>query len=186
MIQTRVIAEFRVEQERAKQPGYVSKYDDDYDDDIDAEPDSAGRAPRRRGTLQHAPPSAHPVARSPTVHAQPAQPQPPPPHIAPARSEPPEFSRAARRPAQRDRRSALRPATAAGRCRRRNQPTTPAKPPTATNRAAISGRGCFSLDSCVLVSSLRRCELGHAFGKLAISAVFMPWSRTSSNRASAL
>ena len=36
MIQSRVIAEFRAEQERAKQPGYVSRYDDDYDDDIDA------------------------------------------------------------------------------------------------------------------------------------------------------
>ncbi|WP_254511097.1 SpoVG family protein [Anatilimnocola floriformis] len=36
MIQSRVIADFRVEQDRAKQPGYVSKYDDDYDDDIDA------------------------------------------------------------------------------------------------------------------------------------------------------
>src|SRR5439155_18911901 len=35
MIQSRVIAEFRTEQERAKQPGYVSRYDDDFDDDID-------------------------------------------------------------------------------------------------------------------------------------------------------
>lgn len=36
MIQNRVIAEYRSEMERAKQPGYVSKYDDDYDDDVDA------------------------------------------------------------------------------------------------------------------------------------------------------
>ena len=36
MIQSRVIADFRVEQDKAKQPGYVSKYDDDYDDDVDA------------------------------------------------------------------------------------------------------------------------------------------------------
>src|SRR6478752_509693 len=35
MIQVRVIAEYRAEQERAKQPGYMSRYDDDYDDDID-------------------------------------------------------------------------------------------------------------------------------------------------------
>lgn len=35
MIQTRVIAEFRHELERAKQPGYVSRYDDDYDDDFE-------------------------------------------------------------------------------------------------------------------------------------------------------
>jgi stage V sporulation protein G len=35
MIQSRVIAEYRTELERAKQPGYVSRYDDDYDDDVD-------------------------------------------------------------------------------------------------------------------------------------------------------
>src|SRR6478672_1134733 len=36
MIQSRVIAEFRTELERSKQPGYLSRYDDDYDDDVDA------------------------------------------------------------------------------------------------------------------------------------------------------
>ena len=35
MIQSRVIAEYRTEVEQAKQPGYVSRYDEDYDDDID-------------------------------------------------------------------------------------------------------------------------------------------------------
>ena len=35
MIQERVISEFRVEQERAKEPGYVSRYDDFYEDDAD-------------------------------------------------------------------------------------------------------------------------------------------------------
>lgn len=37
MIQSRVIADYREEQERSKQPGYVSRYDDyfDYDDDYD-------------------------------------------------------------------------------------------------------------------------------------------------------
>jgi stage V sporulation protein G len=35
MIQSRVIAEYRAELERAKLPGYVSRYDDDYDDDVD-------------------------------------------------------------------------------------------------------------------------------------------------------
>jgi stage V sporulation protein G len=32
MIQTRVIAEYQTELERAKQPGYMSRYDEDYDD----------------------------------------------------------------------------------------------------------------------------------------------------------
>src|SRR5205823_10408618 len=36
MIQNRVIAEYQTELDRAKQPGYVSRYDEDYDDDIDA------------------------------------------------------------------------------------------------------------------------------------------------------
>lgn len=75
MIQARVIAEFRAEQERAKQPGYVSRYEDNYDDDIDAAAyvatDDAHRSP---------PP---PAAMPPGVHAQPAQSQPPPPHILP-------------------------------------------------------------------------------------------------------
>jgi stage V sporulation protein G len=75
MIQNRVIAEFRTELERAKQPGYVSRYDDDYDDDVD--------------TTTYAPPEeAHavppvPASLPPGVHAQPAQPQPPAPHIVP-------------------------------------------------------------------------------------------------------
>ena len=39
MIQQRVIADYRKELELAKQPGYVSRYDEDYDDDFsDAEP----------------------------------------------------------------------------------------------------------------------------------------------------
>jgi stage V sporulation protein G len=82
MIQTRVIAEFRTELERAQQPGYVSKYDDDYDDDID--PSLIPQEERR------AAPVTSPVASpaSPTVHAQPAQPQPPPPHIVPSPAQP--------------------------------------------------------------------------------------------------
>jgi stage V sporulation protein G len=81
MIQSRVIAEFRAEQERAKQPGYVSRYDDDYDDDVDPSTytSEAGRpAPVAPST---APPPA--PAMPPGVHAQPPQPQPPPPHILP-------------------------------------------------------------------------------------------------------
>jgi stage V sporulation protein G len=80
MIQNRVIAEFRTELERAKQPGYVSKYDDDYDDDIDAatlirdEPRSGGR------------PAAPPLPSGSQI--QPAQPHLPPPHMLPAAAPP--------------------------------------------------------------------------------------------------
>ena len=73
MIQNRVIAEFRIELDRAKQPGYVSRYDDDYDDDIDA----ATLLPpeEKRPTAPQMPPG---------THLQPAQLQPPAPHILPA------------------------------------------------------------------------------------------------------
>ncbi len=55
MIQTRVIEEFRLEKDRAKQPGYVSRYDDfDVDD-------------------------SH-VAKSHRTHYQPAAKEPRPPH----------------------------------------------------------------------------------------------------------
>jgi stage V sporulation protein G len=81
LIQNRVIAEFRTELERAQQPGYVSRYDDDYDDDIDAD---TYVSPEDRHV--GGPPQPH---LPPVIHAQPAQPQPPPPHIllpAPASS----------------------------------------------------------------------------------------------------
>lgn len=75
MIQNRVIAEFRAEVERSKQPGYVSRYEDAYDDDIDtaayAAPDEAHRLPPPHTAI----PSG--------VHSQPGQSQPPPPHILP-------------------------------------------------------------------------------------------------------
>src|SRR5438067_451904 len=37
MIQNRVIAEYQAERERAKLPGYVSRYDDDFEDDYPLE-----------------------------------------------------------------------------------------------------------------------------------------------------
>jgi len=77
MIQNRVIAEFRGEQERAKQPGYVSKYDDDYDDDIDA----ATYAPPEE--TRPAPPLAPAPAMPVVSHPQTSAPHPPPPHILP-------------------------------------------------------------------------------------------------------
>jgi len=82
MIQSRVIAEFRSEQDRAKQPGYVSRYDDEYDDDIDA--DTYVAPDERRSTTT-------PTAQQspPTQPTQPAQQQPPPPHIPPPAAPPP-------------------------------------------------------------------------------------------------
>jgi stage V sporulation protein G len=72
MIQSRVIAEYRTERERAKQPGYVSRYEDDYDDDVD----TASLLPQ-----EEAGPAA---AQLPSgMQAQPAQLQPPAPHILP-------------------------------------------------------------------------------------------------------
>jgi stage V sporulation protein G len=73
MIQNRVIAEFRTELDRAKQPGYVSRYDDDYDDDIDA----ATLAPHEPARPQLAPPS----------QTQPTS-SPPPPHMPAAGERP--------------------------------------------------------------------------------------------------
>src|SRR5438874_9205185 len=65
MIQSRVIAEFRTELDRAKQPGYVSRYEDDYDDDVDtstyATADEAHRGPPA------------PAAMPPATQIQPAQ-----------------------------------------------------------------------------------------------------------------
>src|SRR5262245_36661218 len=79
LIQNRVSAEFRQEQERAKQPGYVSKYDDDYDDDVD--PATLARDEQRA--------TGRPAAPQPaTTQVQPAQLHPPPPHIAPAPAPP--------------------------------------------------------------------------------------------------
>jgi len=69
MIQSRVIAEYRAEQERAKQPGYMSRYDDDYDDDIDP----VAYTEERRGT-----PAGMPAGS----HVEPAQKEVPAPHIS--------------------------------------------------------------------------------------------------------
>ena len=65
-IQKRVITEYQSELERAKEPGYTSRYDDDYgDEDFDAEflPE--------------------PAAGAPTKQIQPAESTPPPPHRPP-------------------------------------------------------------------------------------------------------
>jgi stage V sporulation protein G len=77
MIQSRVIAEFRTEQERAKQPGYVSRYDDDYDDDVD--PQAMVQQDERRTAAGAAPQVVPPAG----MQVQPAETQPPAPHIVP-------------------------------------------------------------------------------------------------------
>jgi len=73
MIQNRVIAEYRTELERAKQPGYVSRYEDEYDDDVDA----ASLVPQ-----DEARPAMPPLPAGAQI--QPPQAQPNPPHIQPA------------------------------------------------------------------------------------------------------
>jgi stage V sporulation protein G len=74
MIQSRVIADYRAELDKSTQPGYVSRYDDDYDDDVDA------------ATLLPPEPARQPAAPPlpPGTQVQPAQSQPPAPHILPA------------------------------------------------------------------------------------------------------
>jgi stage V sporulation protein G len=85
MIQNRVIAEFRAELDRAKQPGYVSKYDDEYDDDIDAatllppEESRPAAAPAPPTTVP--PTTVPPTTAQPRTQVQPARHQPPAPHI---------------------------------------------------------------------------------------------------------
>lgn len=57
MIQNRVIEEFHLEQERAKQPGYVSRYDDF---DIDIDDLSAARAKQQPSRTESTTPAAGP------------------------------------------------------------------------------------------------------------------------------
>jgi stage V sporulation protein G len=64
MIQTRVIAEFRSEQQRAQEPDYVSRYDDFYECDNDRS--AVARFPDR-------------------THVEPAESEPRGPHKAPSR-----------------------------------------------------------------------------------------------------
>lgn len=59
MIQSTVIEEFEAELERAKEPDYISRYDDDYDDELDAAPSDKRSSDRL--DVEHAKPNA-PVA----------------------------------------------------------------------------------------------------------------------------
>jgi stage V sporulation protein G len=101
MIQQRVIADYRRELELAKQPGYVSRYDDDYDEDFIvpdmAVPDLARAAAVGQSTQERAPAERAPIHK-PIVEAGVAEPRPPhrPPEPDPA--EPPKSETAADRP----------------------------------------------------------------------------------------
>lgn len=83
VIQNRVIQEFRLEQERAKQPGYVSRYDDFDSDDYYFEASHGGRQARTGGerprvqgpSPEPRPPHARANAPSKRVPRSPTKPQ---------------------------------------------------------------------------------------------------------------
>jgi stage V sporulation protein G len=87
MIQNRVITEYRAEVDRAQQPGYVSRYDDDYDDDIDTGTLTQlheGHASHATGPHSEAPPPVSPATPPPMPpgsHLEGPASQPPAPHI---------------------------------------------------------------------------------------------------------
>ena len=85
-IQQRVIVEFQMELERAKQPGYQSRYDDDYDYD-DVEPANSNAIPVSPIPTVETPASEAPTAYIPAPHLVPVTSQResdvPPPHIMP-------------------------------------------------------------------------------------------------------
>jgi stage V sporulation protein G len=87
MIQNRVISEFKAELDRAQQPGYVSRYDDDYEDAGPEDLRESGSPPKQRvDEAARGQPTPH------TPHAAPQQQQPREqhgPHKPPARSESP-------------------------------------------------------------------------------------------------
>lgn len=90
MIQNRVIAEFKGELERAKQPGYATRYDEDYD--LDFEPLDVETPPRVTPAPVAAPAPVPEPARERilaqdqgrTHVSQPAEQVPRPPHRAPS------------------------------------------------------------------------------------------------------
>lgn len=62
MIQSRVIAEYRNELERAKEPGYMTRYDDDYGDencDADFLPETGHRTTKQIEPAETTPPPPH-------------------------------------------------------------------------------------------------------------------------------
>ena len=74
-------AEFEAELDRAEEPGYVSRYDEDYDLDVGPEGDELEPAPRAAAR------SAPPVVKPAAPVAKSAAPHPQPPVLPPPRSE---------------------------------------------------------------------------------------------------
>jgi stage V sporulation protein G len=96
MIQTRVIAEYKGELERAKQPGYMSRYDDDY---LDAGPEELHESPPSTTTSRvdvaasqpapHVTPSPKP-SESPSPPREQQGPHQPPSRAPQSQSPPPQ------------------------------------------------------------------------------------------------
>jgi stage V sporulation protein G len=84
MIQERVIMEFRAELERSREPGYVSRYDDDYggDEGPDADFEEATTAPRESAGREasRAEPQPRQDAYPDRPHVEPPEREPRPPH----------------------------------------------------------------------------------------------------------
>ena len=75
MIQNRVIAEYQTELERAKQPGYISRYDEDYEDVSEAAEFERGPTPKSHTT---------PDRSTETTHIEPPENEPRGPHKTPS------------------------------------------------------------------------------------------------------
>lgn len=92
MIQTRVVADYRKERELSRQPGYVSRYEDEFDDDFTPPPESSVPAPTnppREG-------APTPEKREHTV-VEPAASEPRAPHSAATRDVPKNFEQATKK-----------------------------------------------------------------------------------------
>ncbi len=90
MIQRRVIAEYQEELERARQPGYVSRYDDEFDDDdlLDDLADDEDEFDEVEDELEDAaddePETEPPTPLTEHRHIEPPEPEPRGPHKTPA------------------------------------------------------------------------------------------------------
>lgn len=76
MIQTRVVADYRKERELSRQPGYVSRYEDEFDEDFAPPVERSGPA-----TRETEPAESVPEKREHTV-VEPAAAEPRPPHTS--------------------------------------------------------------------------------------------------------
>lgn len=76
MIQKRVVADYQKERELSRQPGYVSRYEDEFDDDFTPPVESLAPAPP-----ESVPPDPAPKKREHTT-VEPAASEPRPPHTA--------------------------------------------------------------------------------------------------------